>query len=264
VDRGDQLAAIITWSWALPCAATGACAPAPWRRCPWPPKAHRSPHWPATSSRRLTDRAGRAAVLRVAGDVLPQGVRPLDRGGQAAPRLAPGGSLKRLPPSRPASGSADRQVRLRWCSGASAWRHARRAVLVLWPVPRGGARLIAGPRIWICDTCGTGATRLVRGAAVPDHEQVPLLTEPLHSQATWTLCGKQVERVQHLQVSWRASAPGGEFGQGSRIVTSVWPCARRAWPDGAVVSRACSGSEVTAGERGCGLSRLVTTESPLD
>ncbi len=61
------------------------------------------------------------------------------------------------------------------------------------------------------------ATRLARGAVVTDHEQVPLLMEHPHSQATCSFCGKQVQQVQRLVVSGRASAPGGKFGQAGRI-----------------------------------------------
>jgi hypothetical protein len=83
--------------------------------------------------------------------------------------------------------------------------------------PEQCAKLIAGPGIWICDACVARATGLVRGAVATDLEQVPLVVEPPHSQATCSFCGKQVEQVRQLVVSGRASAPGGKFGQGSRI-----------------------------------------------
>jgi hypothetical protein len=78
------------------------------------------------------------------------------------------------------------------------------------------AKLIAGPGVFICERCVAQASRLAADAKV-DRAEAPMLVEPSGSQAKCSFCGKQARQVRRLVASGLASAPGGKFGQGTRI-----------------------------------------------
>jgi len=79
------------------------------------------------------------------------------------------------------------------------------------------AKLIAGPGVFICEQCVGRASRLAAGAAVEDRAEVPMLVEPSGSEASCSFCGKEAWQVRRVVASSLASAPGGKFGQGTRI-----------------------------------------------
>jgi hypothetical protein len=81
---------------------------------------------------------------------------------------------------------------------------------------REGARLIAGPGVFICDECVAHASRLTP-AAVDDRAEGPMRLEPSGSEARCSFCGKQAVQGMLLVASGLASAPGGKLGQGARI-----------------------------------------------
>ena len=80
-----------------------------------------------------------------------------------------------------------------------------------------GARLIAGPGVFICDRCAAHATRLSPNAPLDDHAEAPMRLEPPGSQARCSFCGKQAGQVGFLAASGLAGSPDGKFGQGARI-----------------------------------------------
>jgi hypothetical protein len=79
------------------------------------------------------------------------------------------------------------------------------------------AKLIAGPGVFICDRCVGRASGLAAGAAVEDRAEGSMRLEPSGSQARCSFCGKQARQVRQLVASGLAAAPGGKFGQGTRI-----------------------------------------------
>jgi hypothetical protein len=82
---------------------------------------------------------------------------------------------------------------------------------------REGARLIAGPGVFICDRCATHVARLSPNAPPDDHAEAPMRLEPSGSKARCSFCGKQAGQVGFLAASGLAAAPGGKPGQGARI-----------------------------------------------
>ena len=79
------------------------------------------------------------------------------------------------------------------------------------------AKLIAGPGVFICERCVAHASGLAVGAQVEDRAEAPMLLEASGSEVRCGFCGKQARQVRHLVASGLASAPGGKFGQGTRI-----------------------------------------------
>jgi ClpX C4-type zinc finger len=79
------------------------------------------------------------------------------------------------------------------------------------------AKLIAGPGVFICERCVVHASRLDANVSVDDRAEAPMLVEPSGSQARCSFCGKQARQVRRMVASGLASAPGGKFGQGTRI-----------------------------------------------
>jgi len=79
------------------------------------------------------------------------------------------------------------------------------------------AKLIAGPGVFICERCVARAGGLAAGAAVEDAAEVPMLVEPSGSEVRCSFCGKEARRVRRLVASGLTAAPGGKFGQGSRV-----------------------------------------------
>jgi hypothetical protein len=79
------------------------------------------------------------------------------------------------------------------------------------------AKLIAGPGVFICERCVAHAGKLAAGAAVEDRAEVPMLLEPSGSEVRCSFCGKEARQVQRLVASGLAAAPGGKYGQGTRI-----------------------------------------------
>jgi hypothetical protein len=79
------------------------------------------------------------------------------------------------------------------------------------------AKLIAGPGVFICERCVTQASRLSAGAAVEGRSEAPMWLEPPGSEVRCSFCGKEARQVAFLVASGMAAAPGGRFGQGTRI-----------------------------------------------
>jgi ClpX C4-type zinc finger len=78
------------------------------------------------------------------------------------------------------------------------------------------AKLIAGPRVFICDRCMVQATRLAAGAAVEGQAEGPMRLEPPGSQARCSFCGREARKMRHL-VAGGLSVPAGKFGELPRI-----------------------------------------------
>jgi ClpX C4-type zinc finger len=78
------------------------------------------------------------------------------------------------------------------------------------------AKLIAGPRVFICDRCVVQATRLAAGAAGAGQVEGPMRLEPPGSEAQCSFCGKKARKVQHLVASG-LSVPAGKVGGLPRI-----------------------------------------------
>jgi hypothetical protein len=79
------------------------------------------------------------------------------------------------------------------------------------------ARLVAGPRVCICDRCVTDARRMGAGAPVEDRVEAPLRLEPPGSKVRCGFCGRQAGQAEFLVASGLAGAPGGKPDQGTRI-----------------------------------------------
>jgi hypothetical protein len=79
------------------------------------------------------------------------------------------------------------------------------------------AKLIVGPGVFICERCVAQATGLAAGAAVQDRAEAPMLLKPSGSEVRCSFCGKQARQVRHLVAGGLAAAPGGKFGEGTRI-----------------------------------------------
>jgi hypothetical protein len=78
------------------------------------------------------------------------------------------------------------------------------------------AKLIAGPRVFICDRCVVQATRLAADPAVEDQAEGPMRLEPPGSQVRCSFCNLEARKVRHLVVSG-LSVPAGKFGELPRI-----------------------------------------------
>jgi hypothetical protein len=78
------------------------------------------------------------------------------------------------------------------------------------------AKLIAGPRVFICDRCVMQATRLAAGPAVEDQAEGSMRLEPPGSEAKCSFCGKEARKVRHLVASG-LTVPAGKFGDLPRI-----------------------------------------------
>jgi hypothetical protein len=79
------------------------------------------------------------------------------------------------------------------------------------------AKLIAGPRVFICDRCVMQATRLAAGAALDDlRVKGSMRLEPPGPQARCSFCNREARKVRHLVTSGLA-VPAGKFGDLPRI-----------------------------------------------
>ena len=78
------------------------------------------------------------------------------------------------------------------------------------------AKLIVGPRVFICDRCVIQATRLAVGPAVEGHSEGSLRLEPPGSQAKCSFCYRATPKVRHLVASGLA-VPAGKLGELPRI-----------------------------------------------
>jgi ATP-dependent protease Clp ATPase subunit len=78
------------------------------------------------------------------------------------------------------------------------------------------AKLIVGPRVFICDRCVVQATRLAAGAAVEGQAEGPMRLEPPGSQAQCSFCNREARKVRQLVASGLAM-PAGKFGELARI-----------------------------------------------
>ena len=76
-----------------------------------------------------------------------------------------------------------------------------------------GARLIAGPGVFICERCVAQASRLAGGAPLDEQVEVPLRVEPADSQLKCSFCGKRTGQVRRVV----ASMPGGKPAQVTAI-----------------------------------------------
>jgi hypothetical protein len=78
-------------------------------------------------------------------------------------------------------------------------------------------RLIAGPRVFICDRCVVQATRLAAAPAVDDlRVEGSMRLEPPMSVVRCSFCGREARTVRHLVASG-LSVPAGKFGDLPRI-----------------------------------------------
>jgi ClpX C4-type zinc finger len=71
--------------------------------------------------------------------------------------------------------------------------------------------------VFIRERCVAHAGALAAGGAVTDRAVASMLLEPSGSEVRCSFCGKQARQARHLVASGLASAPGGKFGQGTRI-----------------------------------------------
>jgi hypothetical protein len=78
------------------------------------------------------------------------------------------------------------------------------------------AKLIAGPRVFVCDRCVIQATRLAAGAAVEGQAERPMRLEASESKVRCSFCGLEARKVRHLVASG-LSVPAGKFGDLPRI-----------------------------------------------
>jgi hypothetical protein len=78
------------------------------------------------------------------------------------------------------------------------------------------AKLIAGPRVFICDRCVVQATRLAAGPAVEGQVERSMRLEPPGSQAKCSFCGLEARKAPPLVASGLA-VPAGKFGDLPRI-----------------------------------------------
>jgi hypothetical protein len=78
------------------------------------------------------------------------------------------------------------------------------------------AKLIAGPRVYICDRCVVQVTRLAAGAAVQGQAAGSMRLEAPGSQAKCSFCGLEAREVRHLVASG-LPVPAGKFGDLPRI-----------------------------------------------
>jgi ClpX C4-type zinc finger len=78
------------------------------------------------------------------------------------------------------------------------------------------AKLIAGPRVFICDGCVVQATRLAAGPAVEGQVERSMRLEPPGSQAKCSFCGLEARKAPPLGASGLA-VPAGKFGDLPRI-----------------------------------------------
>lgn len=80
-----------------------------------------------------------------------------------------------------------------------------------------GARLIAGPGVFICDRCVVHAFRLDATGSVDDRAEAPMLLEPSGSGARCSFCGRQARQVRREVISGVVGARDGKYGQQPRI-----------------------------------------------
>jgi ClpX C4-type zinc finger len=78
------------------------------------------------------------------------------------------------------------------------------------------AKLIAGPKVFICDRCVVQATRLAAGPAVEGRAEGSMRLEPPGSQAKCSFCGLEARKARHLVASGLA-VPAGKFGEPPRM-----------------------------------------------
>ena len=78
------------------------------------------------------------------------------------------------------------------------------------------ARLIVGPRVFICERCVIQATQLATGSAVEDQVEGPLRLEPPGSESRCSFCNLEGRKVRHLVASGLAVSTG-KFGDLPRI-----------------------------------------------
>ena len=78
------------------------------------------------------------------------------------------------------------------------------------------AKLIAGPRVFICDGCVVQATRLAAGSAVEDRAEGSRRLAAPGSQARCSFCNLEAWKVRHLVASGLSLA-AGKFGELPRI-----------------------------------------------
>jgi hypothetical protein len=78
------------------------------------------------------------------------------------------------------------------------------------------AKLIAGPRVCICDQCVVQATRLAASPAVEGQVEGSMRLEPPRSEVRCSFCALEARKVRHLVASG-LSVPAGKFGDLPRI-----------------------------------------------
>jgi hypothetical protein len=78
------------------------------------------------------------------------------------------------------------------------------------------AKLIAGPRVFICDQCVVQATRLAASPAVEGQVEGSMRLEPPRSEVRCSFCALEARKVRHLVASG-LSVPAGKFGDLPRI-----------------------------------------------
>ena len=78
------------------------------------------------------------------------------------------------------------------------------------------AKLIAGPRVFICDQCVIQATRLAAGPAVEGQAEGSLRLEAPGAEARCSFCGLEARKARHL-VAGGLAVPAGKFGELARI-----------------------------------------------
>jgi ATP-dependent protease Clp ATPase subunit len=78
------------------------------------------------------------------------------------------------------------------------------------------AKLIAGPRVFICDRCVVQATRPAASPAVEGQVEGSMRLEPPGSEVRCSFCNREARKVRHLVASG-LSVPAGKFGDLPRI-----------------------------------------------
>ena len=115
--------------------------------------------------------------------------------------------------------AAERPTRRWWRRRRQDWQGPAGPCSVCGRSREECAKLIAGPGVFVCERCVAQAARLAAGASIDDRAEAPMVLEPPESAVRCSFCGKQARQVRHLVASGLAAAPGGKFGQGTRICT---------------------------------------------